>query len=113
MIEKFTKDLLHKLENKHLKLNVNEVAELQAFWRKHVRESLDTGCGSCLSHARLTAFNYAIQQGWYKVEVELEVEVQKTDVSQFHTGRGWYLFPNDVKIKGKRDAEHYWNAANK
>ena len=103
MIEKFTKELLHKLENKHLKLAFTEVAEIQSFWRKHVRESLDTGCGSCLSHARLTAFNYATQQGWY------EVEVKKTDVSQFHTGRGWYLFPDGTKVKGKKAAEEYAN----
>lgn len=113
MIEKFTKELLHKLENKHLKLTIDETAELQSFWRKHVRESLDTGCDSCLSHARLTAFNYATHAGWYKDKSTVELKKEPVDVSQFHTGRGWYLFPNDVKIKGKAKAEEYWNAANK
>jgi len=77
-----------------------------ALFNKHKELGLGTfnkGCGSCWGEA-INRLNNTLNPPKPKLVKDTMVH---HDVSKFHEGAGWYVFPNGDKVRGKENAEEY------
>lgn len=89
-IQKYMRDLIH---DTHVEMGFGK---------------FNKQCGACIPKAIARLYNH------FKKPVPklIKDKMVQHDVSNYHEGAGWYVFPNGDKVRGKKQAEEHLKKIN-